>query len=418
MKFLMIPPMIRLWGLLLFGTLLYFFANIQRVAIPGSVFNLLQENLQVSAPYITGLGASFMYVYAVNQLLIGLLADRFGGRRVIAFGAFFFCAGSLLFPLTDSLPVLYASRILTGFGASSIYLSLIKETMRTFRKNYNIVLSLIIMIGYAGGILANAPFVAAVNAIGFHAVLWYLGGGALLCYLMFLLAGSTLKPLKTQKIPIHLKNFLDVLKIRHNVELFLFSGINFGLYYVLQTVIGKKFLEDFCHMSPGNAAWVLSGMGSISALSGVFFAVLSRMTGNRRRIFCRIAGGVSLSVFLTLAGLLLGGVRTGWLTASLFCLLSMTASMSSITIPMLKETNVHERVGTAVSFMNFSFYLAVAVFGNMVGLLMNLFPPIPEKGISVYGTNSYLSVFLVLAFWSCVCALFAFRMKETGFRNT
>ena len=33
----------RLYFLLLCGTGLYFFANLQRVAIPGTVFNLLQE---------------------------------------------------------------------------------------------------------------------------------------------------------------------------------------------------------------------------------------------------------------------------------------------------------------------------------------------------------------------------------------
>ena len=46
--------------------MLYFLANVQRVAIPGTVFNLLQERLQVSAPWITGLGSAFMYVYALN----------------------------------------------------------------------------------------------------------------------------------------------------------------------------------------------------------------------------------------------------------------------------------------------------------------------------------------------------------------
>ena len=35
----------RLLLLLFCGTMLYFFANVQRVAIPGSVFSLLQEEL-------------------------------------------------------------------------------------------------------------------------------------------------------------------------------------------------------------------------------------------------------------------------------------------------------------------------------------------------------------------------------------
>ena len=79
------PRKYRLYFLLFCGTMLYFLANVQRVAIPGTVFNLLQERLQVSAPWITGLGSAFMYVYALNQLAVGLLVERYGGARVIAF---------------------------------------------------------------------------------------------------------------------------------------------------------------------------------------------------------------------------------------------------------------------------------------------------------------------------------------------
>ena len=52
----------RVFFLLICGTGLYFFANLQRVAIPGTVFDQLQGSLHASAPYITALGASFMYV--------------------------------------------------------------------------------------------------------------------------------------------------------------------------------------------------------------------------------------------------------------------------------------------------------------------------------------------------------------------
>ena len=39
---------VRVWTLLICGSALYFFANIQRVAIPGSIFDELQTALQIS----------------------------------------------------------------------------------------------------------------------------------------------------------------------------------------------------------------------------------------------------------------------------------------------------------------------------------------------------------------------------------
>lgn len=408
-----VPRKYRLWFMLFCGTALYFFANLQRVAIPGTVFNLLQERLNVSAPWITGLGSAFMYIYALDQLFIGLLVERFGGARVISCGALLFCAGSLLFPWSDSLPMLYFSRVLTGLGASALYLSLIQETIRVFRGSYSLLISLVIMIGYAGGITANAPFALCVNRFGLAAVLYAAGGASVLFYLLYLLTASTLKlPPVRADVSLRFANFADVLRIPHNCFLFLFSGINFGLYYVLQTVIGKKFLEDFCGMAPDPAAWVLSLMGALSAVSGFLLAVLSRCTGNRRRIFCRIAGTMCIMAFPALTLLLLCNIRTGWI-AVVFCLLSLTASMSTITIPLLRETNSPSLSGPAICFMNFSFYLAVALFGNLTGLLMNCFPPESRNGVLIYGRNSYLAVFAVLTLFAIPVFLCSLRMRET-----
>ncbi|MBS1372391.1 MAG: MFS transporter [Lentisphaeria bacterium] len=406
---------LRVW-LILFGTGLYFFANIQRVAIPGAIFNLLQEDLRLSAPGVTALGSSFMYVYALNQLVIGLFVNRYGGRRVVLPGALLFCLGSLLFPFSDGV-WLYFSRALTGFGASSIYLSLIDETIRTFRKNYTIAVSLVIMAGYAGGIVANAPFVAGVRVIGWQMMLELAAAATVLFYVLFAAASFARKlPPVRRDVPLRFSHFSEVLKNGHNRALFIFSGVNFGLYYVIQTVIGKKFLEDFCGFSSPDAAWILSLTGAISAGAGVLFAVLSRMAGNRRRIFCRAAGMVCVTVFGLITLFVFLGINSGWI-ALLFCLLAFTGSISSITIPLLHETNPRDLAGPAVCFMNFSFYLAVALFGNMVGLLLNVCEPEPVAGALVYPRGSYLAVFAALALCSAAVFVCSMKMRETNGRR-
>ena len=85
------------------GVILYFFANVQRVAVPGAIFDLLQKDLNISAPYITSFGAFFMYIYAICQLFIGIMVDKYSGNRVIAVGSVFFFLGSLLFPLARKI---------------------------------------------------------------------------------------------------------------------------------------------------------------------------------------------------------------------------------------------------------------------------------------------------------------------------
>ena len=185
-----------LYALIFIGSLFYFFANFQRIAIPGAVFDLLQHELNVSAPYITAFGAIFMYIYAFNQLVIGVLVDRYGGLRIMLTGGIILGLGALLFPISSNLPLMYFSRVLVGLGGSTFYLSLIRELKGCFSdKNFGIAISVMLCIGYAGGIAANAPFVFLMQYINWREILVILG--------FVILAGVILFALLSRNIPGH-----------------------------------------------------------------------------------------------------------------------------------------------------------------------------------------------------------------------
>ncbi|MBR2720000.1 MAG: MFS transporter, partial [Lentisphaeria bacterium] len=168
--------------LLILVSILYFFANLQKVVVPGSVFNELQQIFNCDAGSVTGLGAGFMYVYSLNQLTVGVLADRYSGTRVIMAGGALFCIGSLLSAYSGSLAVLMFSRILTGFGASVIYLSMLKLIFRIARENFTVVMGIIMIIGYSGSIVSGAPFVKFVNAFGYSKCMLTVGIVTVVCY--------------------------------------------------------------------------------------------------------------------------------------------------------------------------------------------------------------------------------------------
>lgn len=413
MKFMVLRSSTQRVRVLLFcGAMLYFFANVQRVSIPGAVFDLLQRKLSVSAAYITALGAVFMYVYAAAQLFVGLLVDRYGGVRTILAGGIVFCTGALLFPFCTGLPMLYLARALTGLGAGTLYLSLIKETIRFFPRNYGVMISVVIMIGYAGGIAANAPFSASAGRFGLTATSAGVGVLALLFYGGFYWVARRLKTAPVSPVSLHPGRYRIVWRDSHNRALFLFSGMNWGLYYVIQTVIGKKFLEDYCRMQPGHAAWVLSAMSLLSALAGFSFALLSKHFDNRRQIFCRSAGWMCAVGFSFLSILIVLDIRSPF-AALFFCLLATTASISSITIPLLRETNSEELTGSAIALMNFSFYLAVAVLGSAAGFLLDSVPPELHGDVEVYSRGSWLALFLPLNLCAWMVLFFSLKMRET-----
>ena len=129
----------RLDALLIAGILLiYFFCNLQKVIIPGSIFNELQAHFGATAAEITGLGAVFMYCYGFFQLATGMLIDRYCGVRVLVVGGAVFTLGCLLTALPLSLKGMYAARLLAGLGASTVYLSMITEMSRIGGRNFRL----------------------------------------------------------------------------------------------------------------------------------------------------------------------------------------------------------------------------------------------------------------------------------------
>lgn len=402
--------------LIALGVVLYFFANFHRVAVPGAVFGLLQQKLGVSAPYITALGASFMYTYAVSQIFMGRMVERYGGLRIIALGALFFTAGALLFPNTHTMPLLYLSRVMSGFGAGCFYLSLVRELERCIPdRNFGVSLSITVFLGYLGSFAANAPFVWFIERFGLFHVLDYTGFVILAVSVLFILTGARfqLTSINTGR-HFELDSYRHVLCNRYNICLFLFGALNYALMYVLQTVVGKKFLEDICMFSSEKAAWVLSAMSVISAVSSMGLAFLSRYFGGRKIIFFKISAVISVVAFVFVTLSLIFSFRSGLLVSMLFCCLAAVATMSPLLVVVISEVNPHSVSVTATGIMNALFFFSVGIMGNLTGFMMNLFPACEVNGILVYGRNSYLAVFLPLLLFSFAELYFAFRLEEPG----
>lgn len=398
------------------GVILYFLMNIQRVAVPGSVFDLLQEDLNVSAPYITALGASFMYIYAICQLIIGIMVDKFSGNRVIAYGSVFFFLGSLMFPLAHSLPMLYFSRVLVGLGASSIYLSLIKEIKNTFSSaNFGIMLSIALLVGYMGGIFASAPFVMLAKNYGWRDSLLGIGVVTAIFSILFILIYAVSQKAEINKhIKFNFEPFKKVFNNKMNLNLYAFAVLNYGMYYVLQTVIGMKFLQDFCVISVEKAAVFLSVMAALYAVAGSVLAYLSKVFYTRKVVFLRIIGCSTLLIFSVIAILLAFDIKATLFIGILLFILSGTASLSPLLVPLLHETNDKEISGTAVSVMTSMFALCVALLGNITGILMNVFPAkVLENGVHIYGNNSYLLIFGLFIILAIISLINVLKLKDS-----
>ena len=380
--------------LIFLGTLFYFYATFQRVAIPGAIFDILEQELNVTAPYITAFGAIFMYVYAFTQLINGVLVDKYGGFRIMFTGGVILTLGALLFPITNNLIIMYLSRGLIGIGSSMFYLSLIKELREVVsEKNFGIAISIMLFIGYTGGIFANAPFVFAMSFASWREILAVLSLISLVTIVIFYILLTQIKlPKYNKQVKIRSLPFKLVLHKRHNRNLFSFACCNFAIFYTIQTVIGKKFLEDFCLMSVSKASIILSIMAIIAAFFNIINAYACKLTHNHRVRFLKHASKITFGSLLLICLAIIFDIKTDFI-ACIFYILAANASLSAILVPILHISNRKMVSSTAVSIMNFCFFMMVGILGTATGFLLNIFEPIKRNNVTVFTNNSYLLVF-------------------------
>ena len=400
-------------SLIVIATVFYFLANIHRVAIPGAIFDLLQNDLAACASKITLLGAIFCYIYAITQLVVGLMVDKIGGFRVIAIGAVAFALGAILFPHSQSFFGLYISRALVGFGSATFYLSAVREVKKYVHdKNFTLAISYILFFGYSGGIIANAPLVSVINKTSWQAVFYFIGFFSLFLCVLYLILLFIFKPVHSEKeTKFSFAPFKEILTNKDNIILYLFGSTNYGLYYVLQSVIGKKFLQDFCYYNVSDSAIVLSIMALISAAAGTITAYISRCMNNKRTGIFRTYAILSFLSSLSVCLFLILDIHTK-IIAFIFLIPSFIGSISPILILTLHIINRYEVSATAVAIQNFGFFMMVGILGTLSGILMNLFEPVKTNNALIYPNNSYLLVFGVFLILSIIEVICAFKTKD------
>ena len=402
------------WNMLAFITLIYFFANMQKVLVPGATFDEIQRIFRVDASAVSNTGAIFLCIYAISQLAVGVMADRFGGARVIVWGGLVFCIGSVLSGVPGSFVLLCFSRFLTGLGAAAIYLSMIKEIARVAGKALPLILGIAMIVGYSGAIAGASPFIAGVKYWGYSKMMLIAGGVTVAVYAGFLLSALKNKfPEVRRDVTFSISSYMTVFKRRHNIFLLAVCGLNFGVYFALQSIIGKKFLQDFCNMSETSSGAVLTVTMLIAAVNGFIIANLSRWAGNRRRIFlqagslqCLVGAGLIVSALLL-------DIRHPALAVTGMILLAFGGNVTPIFVSLVKETNEENRFGTVLCVGNFFSYSVTAGFGCVLGKLMDIYPPQKVGEISVYSRNSYLLVFAVLIPLLAVSMGCALKLQES-----
>jgi len=153
---------LRSWLIWFSAGLFYLFEFVHRVDISVMIPELMQS-FNVSVAMLGGLSACYFYAYALAQVPVGLLIDRFGTRRLLTLACLLISISSFIFSLTNSIIIAGVCRILIGFSSAFAFVGCLKLGATWFPKQkFSFIVGLTNLLGVVGAIIGGTPIAYAV----------------------------------------------------------------------------------------------------------------------------------------------------------------------------------------------------------------------------------------------------------------
>lgn len=171
------------WGL----AAIFYFYELMLLVSPSVMTDDLTASFDTSAEQLGSLAAYYYYAYALMQIPVGLLMDRFGPRRLLTLACLFCTVGCIVFANAQYLHIAELGRFVMGIGGSFAVVGCLKLASIWFPANrFALLTGIMVAVGMMGGVFGQAPVAKLVMSIGWRdTILLGAGLGAILSIIIW-----------------------------------------------------------------------------------------------------------------------------------------------------------------------------------------------------------------------------------------
>jgi len=378
----------------------YLFRSTNAVIAPDLVseFNTNAQQLGI-------LTSSYLFAFAVFQIPLGILLDKYGARKVQIVLMIFAGLGSLMFCYGNSILELTIARAIIGFGVAGCLMSTFKIITVWYNKNYwPILYGLCLSSGGLGAIVATKPLYFIVDEIGWRSAFFIL---ALLCFLISLIILIVTPENESTEEE---QNVLFALKEIYSSKLFWriapLAGISGGTALAIQGLWAGEWLRDVARLTQNDATNMLLIL-NISLLIGMI------ITGFIPNILKRFkVSQIDIFLFITLILLLGHSLLTFEImpvSPIPWILLGISANGAILAYSWLNTQFPISYAGKVSTALNLSLFLCGFILQYAIGWIINLWDRNPDN---TYPAISYSVSFGVLFILQIICIIIFFSLRS------
>jgi MFS family permease len=422
------PPPLRvawmIWGL---AALLYMIGFFQRVA-PAVLSVELMRDFGIGAAALGQLSAFYFYSYVAMQIPTGILADRWGPRRLLSAGALVAGAGTVLFALAPDILWANAGRLLIGGSVAVAFVGSLKVASQWFPAHfYAMVSGMALFCGIVGAVFAGPPLRLLVNHFSWRSVMVFaaLATMALAAAIWRIMRdhphekgyANLIAPATAQKrsAPTGIISGIGrVLASRNTLLLCGVTGGIAGCVLAFGGLWGVPYLTTHQGLPIASAAAMNSILLVAWALGGPFFGWLSDRIRKRKPLFIL---GTGLALCGWTAIVLIPGIPLAGLTG-LLLITGFSSGVISISLAFAKESVPIDLAGTVSGVVNMGTMMGPMLLLPAVGwMLEQRWQGTFSAGVRIYSLQAYQAGFSLMIAWAALSLLLLFFTRESHCRQ-
>lgn len=404
------------WFICSLGALYYCYEYFLRIC-PGVMTTELMREYGLTGAQIGGLSAFYYHAYVPMQIMVGLLMDRFGPRRLLTLACLFCAFGTYLFASGYSLAVAETGRFLVGFGSAFAFVGALKlATIWLPPNRFALVSGIICCLGMIGAMMGDILLRALVDAIGWQVTIYISAvAGVVLTAVLF----TFIRDVNPSQVDHHTKKlkFREVLsglfKALKNPQIWLNGLVGCLLYLSLSAFAelwGISYLEQAQGLSKVHAANANSMVFLGWAIGSPFWGWFSDFV-KRRCIPIMWASVGSLVAIIIL--LFTPHLPTTFIYLDLF-MFGLFSSVQILVFSICREVTNIKVAGTAIALTNMIVMLGGNLFQPIIGKLLDMgWSGALVDGARIYSSNAYQFALALMPIGIVIAIFIMFFVRET-----
>jgi len=408
------------WGL----AAIFYFYEIMLLVSPSVMTDDLTLTFKTSAEELGNLSAFYYYAYALMQIPVGLLIDRYGPRILLTLAAAFCAVGCLIFAFAEVLWVASLGRFVMGIGGSFAVVGCLKLASQWFPVNrFALLTGIMVAVGMMGGVFGQEYLVKLVLMVGWRNTILYgavLGG--ILSVIIWMVVSDqpfkTLIPSNSNMAPPKvsvLKGLMQVMKIPQVWIASLYAGLMFVPTTGFGQLWGVPYFVERFQVEKDVAGGMVSMIFYGWAIGGPLYGFISDWISRRKSPM----GFAAISTLAVMCAILYAPVTISQMKILMF-LLGAFSSGFILAFSIVREINTPILTGTAIGFINTLNNASGALAQPVVGKLLDKqwAGQVLTDGSPVYSVGMYNEALLFLPICLVVAFVILPFIKETFCRPT